>query len=219
MFAILEFFRRTAADPTQLPKELDVRRAQFHFYIVNHAYYKIAARIGKGDQTWVQHPLDTLAAYSLPDLCNRLSFPKTLTISKRLAGWLERDYGIHSSSSPPSARVTSHNVGQWIKALTETFATIRDIFFNDKKSCKPHIGAEEVMDAVDNLLNLRDLLRCGIVEFLLSDRLLAEEMGRKRSDLGDTTKRTCCIFSSASFTSLTIWLVNEQKLHLRRTSS
>lgn len=193
IFAILHFFHRRVA----APEDFGTHLAQFHYYIVNHAYYKIAARIDKGSQTWVKHPLDTLAAYSLPDLRRRLSFPKTLTIKKALAEWLQTDYGIQpdSSSSQLSAQVTSENLGQWINALTKTFATIRNIFFNDKNKCKTNISALEVADAVDNLLNLRDLLRSRIMEFLLSDELLAAEMGRKRSDLGDRSERTCCIFS------------------------
>lgn len=196
VFDILDFFRRNPATIAQSLQRFEIRCAQFHCYIVNHAYYKIAARIDKGSQTWVKHPLDTLASYTLPNLRSRLSFPKTLTISKALAECLQGEYGIHSSSSPPSARVTSDNVGQWIKVITETFVGIRTIFFNDSNKCKPNIGEDDVMKAVDDLVIFRDLLRCRIVEFLLSDQLLAEEMNRKPSDLGDKTKRTRCIFDS-----------------------
>lgn len=164
--------------------------AQFHCYIVNHAYYKIAARIDKGSQTWVKHPLDTLASYSVSDLCNRLSFPTTLIVSKLLSKLLENDYDIRSSSSPLAAQVTSNNLGKWIEAITKTFITIRAIFFDDNNKCKSKIAGDDVMKAVRHLMTFRDLLQCGIVDFLLSDQLLAKEMGRKPSDPEDQTKRT-----------------------------
>lgn len=54
VFDILDFFRRNPATIAQSLERFEIRCAQFHCYIVNHAYYKIAARIDKGSQTWVK---------------------------------------------------------------------------------------------------------------------------------------------------------------------
>lgn len=134
--------------------------------------------------------MDALATYPPSELCDRLLFPRTLQVANAIVEWLEREYGIHpvlltlsmpaSDSRSTSFEVTRDNVGQWVKALTDTFSHLKDDLISNGRY-KDALGEQEALRASLHLFLFHHLLRCRIVDFLLSDESLAEKMVRRQS--------------------------------------
>ncbi|EIM84602.1 uncharacterized protein STEHIDRAFT_159267 [Stereum hirsutum FP-91666 SS1] len=168
--------------------EARIDHTNCYLYIINHAFRKIAARILKGGQIWEKHPMDTLAGYGVSDLCERLSLPKAIEASDIIHGWLRDHYNVlpldqgtpAASSRYATYLVTADTVGQWIKALTNTFASLRGVFVTDENCIKePAENERRCVEGLKHLLIFQALLRCHILDFLLSDGTLAAKMGMK----------------------------------------
>lgn len=191
MLSIIELIRSPGNDPGS-PEATEARidHTNCYLFIINHAFRKIAARILKGGQIWEKHPMDTLAGYSVSDLCERLNFPKTIEASDIIHDWLRDHYNIlpldqgtpAASSRYATYLVTADTVGQWIKALTDTFASLRGVFVADEPRIKePAENKCSCVEGLKHLLIFQALLRCRILDFLLSDGTLEAKMRIKSS--------------------------------------
>ncbi|EIM87660.1 uncharacterized protein STEHIDRAFT_168352 [Stereum hirsutum FP-91666 SS1] len=188
VFAIIDTLRKDNPDL----ESAVLRENLFHRYAVNHCHVKIAGRILKGNSLWTTHPMDALAAYPLSELRDRLLFPRTLQVANAIVGWLEAEYGIQpvprmpsttaSDSRSASFEVTRDNVGQWVKALTDTFSHLKDELISNRRY-KDALGEQEALRASLHLFLFHHLLRCRIIDFLLSDESLAEKMVKRQSHI------------------------------------
>lgn len=186
IFAILETFRQDGLRPRS-PDAIatfQTLRLQFHLYTVNHAFPKIAARILMGGLTWEKHPMDALADYNVSNLRYQLSFPHTLRVDTFVSEWLRVQYSLltQTSSTDKSGystfEVTANTVGQWVKALTDTFVGLRNALITEGRS-KNKLTNEEMAEAVRHSIRFQALLRSRIANFLLSDASLSRLMGTK----------------------------------------
>lgn len=189
VFAILNRFRQTEEDPRLGDDAVRKLKKQFHLFVINHTFPKIVARILKGNQSWKKHPIDVLAAARPQDLHVQLSFPKTIEVRHDyLVGWLSMKGIVPHVPHTPGARaasfqVTPDTLDQWVHAITDTFAGLKKALIDDDNKCKPDPELEDVIEALNHLLAFRALLKCGIIEYLLSSKELAAAMKEPSGDV------------------------------------
>lgn len=97
--------------------------------------------------------------------------------------------GFETKSKKPHFEVTKDNVGRWVESLTKTFYNLRGAVIDSgldggECRCKRELTEKNMKDAMMQLLILVQLLRCGLVEFLLEDGRLKSKMMNEWRDHG-----------------------------------
>lgn len=179
LFAVIERFRQSQYDPKLRDDDIRDLKKKFHLFVINHTFPQIVARILKGNQFWKNHPIDVLAAAPLHDLRAQLSFPKKIKVhSNFLVNWLLAKHIAPDirRTNGASFEVTPDTIDLWAHVVADAFVGLKTALIDEGSECKSSLELDDVVEALNQLLALRALLKCGIVEYLLSSEELTALM-------------------------------------------